>query len=274
MVGFTDGVAEIVAERLPHVLFDRMVAFHVRHGASVPFSASEFYAALRTRYPERDGMVFLPEQVEEYERRRMTVRQLQQLSLVVTNEATAVQWLRQQLTNKPQTFQELTPQFFTIMQESGGWSRLETPLELIDLLRENYLSYDGAGPIPPPIWAWLQKSSTLREQTNGQTAETADAATRAQAKDRWYVPDPNRAGDLEKLRERALLREFDEYRQSKQKKLKVFRLEAIRAGFKRAWQDREYRVILEVAEKLPEAVIQEDPKLLMWWDQAVTRVGE
>ena len=33
-----------------------------------------------------------------------------------------------------------------------------------------------------------------------------DPTLRAKAKDRWYVPDPNKAGDLEKLRERALLR--------------------------------------------------------------------
>ena len=52
--------------------------------------------------------------------------------------------------------------------------------------------------------------------------------------DRWYVPDPNKAGDLEKLRERALSREFEQYRQSRQKRLKVFRLEAVRTGFKKA----------------------------------------
>ena len=28
---------------------------------------------------------------------------------------------------------------------------------------------------------------------------------------RWYVPDPNKQADLEKLREKALLREFNGY---------------------------------------------------------------
>jgi hypothetical protein len=85
------------------------------------------------------------------------------------------------------------------------------------------------------------------------------------------VPDPNKAGDLERLRERALLREFEEYRQSTQKRLKVFRLEAVRAGFKRAWQDRDYETIMAVARRVAEDVLQEDPKLLMWYDQALTR---
>lgn len=49
-----------------------------------------------------------------------------------------------------------------------------------------------------------------------------DLALRGKAKDRWYVPDSNKAGDLEKLRERALLREFDEYLESKPKRLQGF----------------------------------------------------
>ncbi|RLB92430.1 MAG: hypothetical protein DRH50_09685, partial [Deltaproteobacteria bacterium] len=70
------------------------------------------------------------------------------------------------------------------------------------------------------------------------------------------------------------MREFEEYRESKQKRLKVFRLEAVRAGFKKAWQERDYATIIAVAHKIPENVLQEDPKLLMWYDQAVTRMGE
>ena len=75
-------------------------------------------------------------------------------------------------------------------------------------------------------------------------------------------------------RKRALLREFEEYRKSKQKRLKVFRLEAVRADFKKAWQERDYATVIAVARKIPENVLQEDPKLLMWYDQALTRSGE
>jgi hypothetical protein len=70
------------------------------------------------------------------------------------------------------------------------------------------------------------------------------------------------------------MREFEEYRESKQKRLKVFRLEAVRAGFKKAWQERDYTTIISVASKIPENILQEDPKLLMWYDQAITRSGE
>ena len=92
-----DGQAEVIAERQNYLLFDRMVAFHVQRGVTVPLSAAEFYAGLAQRFPERDGMYFLPEQVAEYDKKRMTVREVLQLQLFVTDESSAIQWLKQQL---------------------------------------------------------------------------------------------------------------------------------------------------------------------------------
>lgn len=261
-----DGMVEVIAERQNYLLFDRMVAFHVQRGVTVPMSASEFYAGLEQRFSERDGMYFLSEQVAEYDRKRMTATEVMQLTLFVTDEASAIQWLKQQLTKKPQSFQDLHPQF---MRQLGGWSKHEMSLELRDLLEQNFLVYDGAGEVPSQIHGYL--STMYRDQRN---LAKDDPKLRAEAADRWYVPDPNKAGDLEKLRERSLLREFAEYRESKARKLKVFRLEAVRAGFKKAWGDRDYATILAVAEKIPDAVLQEDPKLLMWYDQALTRSGK
>jgi hypothetical protein len=278
-----DGQAEVIAERQNYLLFDRMVAFHVQRGVTVPLSATEFYAGLVQRFPERDGMYFLTEQVAEYERKRMTSRELLQLDLFVSDEASAIQWLKQQIVRKPQTFQELQPQF--MRETQGGWQKYEKPLELSELLEQNFLRYDGKGPIPKQIVSWMKQSAPLRELISHESRvtghgsedsglETQDPRLLREAKDRWYVPDPNKAGDLEKLRERSLLKEFEDYRTSSQKRLKVFRLEAVRAGFKKAWQERDYATIITVARKVPENVLQEDPKLLMWYDQALTRSGE
>jgi hypothetical protein len=96
---------------------------------------------------------------------------------------------------------------------------------------------------------------------------------RAKARDRYYVPDPAKEADVQKSREKALLREFGEYRETKQKKLKVFRLEAIRTGFRWAWQQNDYNAILDVAEKIPEDVLQEDAMLLMWYTNTLIRTG-
>jgi hypothetical protein len=258
-----DGQAEVIAERQNYLLFDRMVAFHVQRGVTVPLSATEFYQGLVQRFPERDGMYFLPEQAAEYDKKRLTVKEMLQLEIWVKDESSAIQWLKQQLTKKPQTFQELHPQF---LKEIGGWNKYEKPLELSDLLAQNFLRHDGKSDVPSQIHSYL--STNFRELRN---LPKDDPTLCIKAKDRWYVPDPNKAGDLEKLRERTLLREFDEYRESKQRRLKVFRLEAVRAGFKKAWQERDYPTIIAVAGKIPETVLQEDPKLLMWYDQALTR---
>lgn len=261
-----DSLAEVIAERQHYLLFDRMVAFHVQRGVRVPLSATEYYAGLAQRFPERDGMHFLPEQVAEYDRKRMTVKDLLQLELFVKDEETAIQWLKQQLTKKPQTFQEIHPQF---IKELGGWEKHEKPLELAEILEQNFLRYDGAGEVPGQIHSYLSSNfKELRRLAKG------DPALRAKAKERWYIPDPRKAGDLDRLRERDLLREFEDYRDAEQAKLRVFRLEAVRTGFKKAWQDGDYATIIAVARKIPENALQEDSKLLMWFDQALTRSGE
>jgi hypothetical protein len=45
----------------------------------------------------------------------------------------------------------------------------------------------------------------------------------------------------------------------------------LRAGFRSAWGNKDYATIISVANKLPEETVQEDEKLLLWYDQALTR---
>ncbi|WP_285906248.1 DNA methyltransferase [Pseudodesulfovibrio pelocollis] len=257
----------MVPERDPRILFDQMIAFYVRKGYPVPISSQEFQIGLAQRFIERDGMYFLPDQVAEYDRKKMTSGAPQQLSMFVSDEASSIQWLRQLIKEKPQTFSDITPQF---MQQLGGWSKNEAQLDLRELLNQNFLCYDGKGPVPEQIHAYL--STNWKELRN---LPKDDPALVTKARDRWYVPDPKKQGDLDKLRERALLKEFEEYKQRAKKftTREKFRLEAVRAGFKKAWQERDYAVIAAVADKIPNNVLEEDPKLLMWYDQAVTRMG-
>jgi 16S rRNA G966 N2-methylase RsmD len=84
-----NGNAVPIAERQNFLLFDRMVAFHVQRGMTVPISSAEFYEGLAQRYSERDGMYYLPDQVAEYDKKRMTVDKMEQFSLFVSDEETA-----------------------------------------------------------------------------------------------------------------------------------------------------------------------------------------
>ena len=168
--------AEVIAERQGYLLFDRMVAFHVQRGCSVPLSAAEFYAGLRQRFPERDGMYFLPDQVSDYDRQRVSIEDVIQLQLFVNDEKTAIQWVRQQLAEREMTYQALSPLYMKEAQRV--WEKHEQPLELLTILEQNF----------------------VKDSDNS-----------------WRVPDPKKEADLEQLRTRALLKEFQHYLDTKGK---------------------------------------------------------
>ena len=91
------------------------------------------------------------------------------------------------------------------------------------------------------------------------------------------MPDPAKASDLEKIRDKSLLKEFKAYIEEiekSKKKLKQFRLEAIRCGFKDAWQRKDYKTIVDVGDRLPDNIIQEDSTLLMYYDNAAIKVRD
>lgn len=262
------GRAEVIVERTPRVLFDRMVAFHVQNGLNVPMSSAEFQLGITQRFPMRDGMAFLETQVAEYDKKRILVKDFTQMSLFVSDENSAIEWLRQQLLKKPQTRQDLHPNF---MKEIQHIAKHEILPELDDLLNQNFLLYNGDGSVPSQIHSYL--SSNYPELRN---LEKDDLMLKAKAMHRWYVPDPNKQADLEKLREKSLLREFESYQEelaTTKKKLKQFRTEAIRSGFKKAWGEKDYQAIVMIGERLPQNVLQEDDKLLMYYDNAQIRLG-
>ena len=101
-----------------------------------------------------------------------------------------------------------------------------------------------------------------------------DPRLKAAATDRWFEADPTKAQELEKVREKSLMKELETYKAHTGRKLKEFRLEVMRTGFKTCWSNRDYATIIAVAKKVPDEVLQEDEKLLLWYDQALTRMEE
>lgn len=258
---------EFIAERDPRIVFDRMVAWFIRHGAPVPMSTHEFQAGLIQRFEARDGMVFLADQVAAYDKKRMQVAVAPQMEMFVSDERSAIDWLTDFLKKRPSTYQEIHTDF--ISQLGAGWKKHESKPELGALLEDNFIQYDGTGDVPSQIHAYL--SSNHKDQRN---LDKGDPALIAKSKDRWYVPDPNKAQDLEKKREKALLKEFDHYRAFTGRRLKEFRLEALRAGFRAAWASKDYATIISIAKKVPEDALQEDEKLLTLYDLALTRTED
>ena len=170
--------------------------------------------------------------MSEYDRKRLEVKEIEQYELFVSDEKSAIQWVRRQLADEPMSRQDLQPLF---MQEAQRvWEKHEQPLELQTILEQSFV-----------------------EDEDGK----------------WGIPDPRNEIHLEQLRHRALMKEFQQYLDSKGK-LKVVRTEALRAGFKECWQKKDYTTIVQMAKRVPEAVIQEDPALLMYFDNASLMLGE
>jgi hypothetical protein len=78
-----DGMLDIIPERQNYLLYDAMLAFHIQKGASIPLDAADFYKGLQQRFVERDGMYFLPDQVNKYDKKRIRMEVSGQLSLFV-----------------------------------------------------------------------------------------------------------------------------------------------------------------------------------------------
>ena len=227
--GNRNGKLDVIAERQDYLLFDRMVAWHIMNGIPVPMDAHTFYDGLRQRFLERDGMFFLPDQVNEYDDKRAHMElDTQQLAFVVSDEKNAIAWLNFILSEGPKTYQQIQPLYMQELHQA----RQEKMPELLDMLKENFVQDE---------------------------------------KGAWYVPDLTNAADLAKVRRKALLKEFWDSCVPGKGKLKVFRMEAIRAGFDECWKQRDFATIVKVGERLPEAVLQEDPALLMYYDNACSR---
>src|SRR5699024_4152719 len=119
-----------------------------------PISSAEFQAEVAQRFPTRDGMVFLENQVAEYDKKRILVKEFSQTSLFVSDENSAIEWIRQQLMKKPQSRQDIHPNFIRQIQHID---RHELLPELDDLLNQNFLIYEGEGAVPDQIVAYFRR---------------------------------------------------------------------------------------------------------------------
>lgn len=209
VTGADNGLAVDIRERHLDRLFDRVVSYHVANGIAVPMGLAEFASGLDQKFNRADGMYFLPSQEEEYQRFRLRTPRSTQETAFITNEGSAVAWLRRLLEPGPRTFTEIMPTFFKEVQ--AGLAKYEEMPELRDLLSENFLQDDRS---------------------------------------RWFVPDTKDAAQMERLHNQALLRVFAGYAQGKGQ-LGSVRSEAIRVGFERSWNDRDFDSIYSVGRRLP-----------------------
>lgn len=222
-----------IVERSPKILYDRVVTYYVQKGLPVPVDASEFQVGLRERYSEEDGMFFTPGQLVEYREKKKAAPEFLSLGLIVSNESDGIEWLRNQLRDGPLTYQQLSPEW---MQAINGVRKGDILPELSVILEENFI-----------------------QEANGS----------------WRLPNIQDDVDKDKLREKALLKEFKIYVEAASKphaRIKEVRVEAIRAGFKKCYMEKDFATIVMVGDKIPQNLLTEDDILLQFYDIARTRV--
>jgi hypothetical protein len=223
-----------IVERSPKIIFDRLITFYLMRALPVPIDARDFQDGLKQRFIERDGMYFTSEQAAEYDEKKAKSHNFVQLSLIVTNESDAIEWLKDRLRKLAQKYQDIMPDFRIATQS-------------------------------------LRKGDTLPE-----LQKILDESFILEADGKWRTPDHKEAKDREALRSKVLLKEFTGYvtviNQPKAKKLKVVRVEALRAGFKNSWEQKDFKTIVTLGDMIPQNILLEDEQLLMYYDIAKDRV--
>ena len=210
-----------------------LISYYVQHGYNVPLTRLEFQKGLRERFVERDGMFFTAEQAIEYEEKKANAPEMIPMALFVSSEAEGIEWLKRELEVTPKTYSELQPRW---MQDLAKPKKGDELPELMQILEENFLKDEDG---------------------------------------RWHKPDLENEADLEKIRSRKLLKEFNIYVDLASKpnaKIRTVRLEALRAGFKNAYTNKDFATIVNVGNRLPESLLMEDEVLLQYYDIASSRV--
>lgn len=222
-----------IAERDPRIIYDRVISYYVQKGLDIPIDSTSFQAELRERFIERDGMFFSAADVAIYDENKKYAPEMVPMGLIVSSEVEGIEWLKNRLRDKPQTYQDIHPEW---MQAITATRKGDIVPELSEILSENFI-----------------------EEDNGT----------------WRLPNIQDDVDKDKLREKALLKEFRNYVEMASKprgKLKEVRVEAVRAGFKNCYMNKDFATIVLVAERIPQSLLEVDDILLQFYDIARTRI--
>ena len=228
-----DGKIRRVPERDRRLLFDKVVSRYVSRGLPVPIDAWQFQQGLNDRYIEIDGMYFTPLQAAEYRELSMKAYGVEAMGLFISDEANGIVWLRNRLEQRPQTYQELQPEW---MQDIKGVRKGDILPELRTLLDENFIQNEDG------TWRVVNENDDV------------DVEKR---KNKIYLKE---------------FREYLEKCRNPRCKLKDVRVEAVRAGFKQCYDDKKFADIILVGDRIPQNLLTEDEILLRYYDYACSKM--
>ena len=222
-----------IIERNPKILYDRMLSYYVANNIPVPLDATVFQQGLRERFVERDGMFFTALQAAEYEEKKSKTDGFVPMGIIVSDEANGIEWLKNQLRDNPQTYQQIQPLW---MQAIGDVRKGCILPELKTILEENFIEEDGGKWRIPNYEEALDLAKLHHKSLMRQFKYIVEMAQKPRARIKEANP------------------------------------EALREGFKQCFKDRDFATIMLVSEKIPQNMLTEDPDLLQYYDIAQMRV--
>jgi len=86
----------------------------------------------------------------------------------------------------------------------------------------------------------------------------------------WHVPDVNDQTQLEQIKRKRFLKEFEIYVSARS--IKKARFEVLHVGFKECYDNKDFATIVSVCEKMDEDMLATDPTLIRFYDIASSKV--
>lgn len=124
---------------------------------------------------------------------------------------------------------------------------------------------------------WMKNMSTVKKgDVLPELSEILEDNFIKDADGKWRKPDAEKAADMEIMRGRKMMKEYNMYLEQAQKpkarRMRDTRLEVLHYGFKECYKQKDYQAIITVGDHIQESLLQEDEILLQYYDIAVSRV--
>ena len=230
---------EINIERTEQMLYSKMLAHYIQRGYEIRMNARQFYAMLRDHFKLIDGYWFNDDQVLSYE-----------------------EWKKSQGLDKIREIKS-GQQILFVMDERSLlvwlYQFLETPQTYGDIFTASRMIITGIEDEIPELKELLEQNFIL-EKGAYRRPRTREEREKIEAQ-----------------RERDLLRSFDQVlnlARTSTKKIKGIRKEAVILGFTRAYQEKRYQDIVDLAKRLNAKIIENDSQINDFVEFARFKTGE
>lgn len=166
---------------------------------------------------------------------------------------------------KKNSSSEFVPMGIIVSDEANGIEWLK------NMLRNGPKTYQEIQP------EWMQAINGLRKgDVLPELRDILEENFIEESDGKWRIADPEKQVDLDKLRFKNLMKEFNIYVEAvnkpKAKPIKNARLEAVRAGFKECYKKKDFATIIKVGDKISPNMLQEDEQLLRYYDVATRHI--